>query len=174
MNKRRDRDVSKLLMSEYKVTLKEDMMNDFVVEFPGPKDSLYEGGLFKVHIEIPAQYPYKSPSVGFDTRILHPNVDEASGSICLDVLNETWSPMYELKNILDVFLPQLLMYPNPHHPLNSNAASLMINDPKQYEKKVREMVAKHSLMYSESSDELSNEEYSELSDTSDIDMELIT
>jgi ubiquitin-protein ligase len=173
MNKRRDRDVSKLMMSEYKVTLIQDRMHDFIVEFPGPKDSLYEGGLFKVHIELPVQYPYKSPSVGFESRIFHPNVDEASGSICLDVLNETWSPMYELKNIFDVFLPQLLMYPNPHHPLNGYAASLMINDQKQYEKKVREMVAKYSLMYSESSSEISNDKYSELSDTSDIDIELL-
>jgi ubiquitin-conjugating enzyme E2 H len=32
--------------------------------------------------------------VGFVDRIYHPNVDERSGSICLDVINQTWSPMY--------------------------------------------------------------------------------
>ena len=173
MNKRRDRDVSNLMISEYKVTLIQDQMHNFIVEFPGPKSSLYEAGLFNVHIELPVDYPYKSPSVGFETRIFHPNIDEASGSICLDVLNETWSPMYEIKNIFDVFLPQLLIYPNPHHPLNGYAASLMINDKKQYEKKVIEMVGKYSLMYSESSCEISNDNYSELSDTSDLDLELL-
>ena len=148
-------------------------MNDFTVEFAGPKDSLYEGGLFKVHIELPDQYPYKSPSIGFATRIFHPNVDEASGSICLDVLNETWSPMYELKNVLDVFLPQLLIYPNPHHPLNGYAANLMLSDPKQYAKKVKEMVAKYSLLYEESDSDMSLDNFSELSDTSDLDQELM-
>jgi ubiquitin-conjugating enzyme E2 H len=173
MNKRRDMDVFKLMMSNYKVELNHDQMNDFTVEFLGPKGSLYEGGLFKVHIVLPDQYPYKSPSVGFETKIFHPNVDEASGSICLDVLNETWSPMYELKNIVDVFLPQLLLYPNPHHPLNGHAANLMLTNPVQYQKKVKELVVKYSLLHQESESDIDANDLSELSDTSDLDPELI-
>jgi ubiquitin-conjugating enzyme E2 H len=45
--------------------------------------------------------------------------------------------MYDMVNIFEVFLPQLLRYPNPTDPLNGEAAALMMREPKGYEAKVK-------------------------------------
>lgn len=45
--------------------------------------------------------------------------------------------MFDMINIFEVFLPQLLRYPNPADPLNGEAAALMLREPKAYESKVK-------------------------------------
>ncbi|KAI9227324.1 MAG: ubiquitin-conjugating enzyme/RWD-like protein [Piptocephalis tieghemiana] len=138
--RRIESDVMKLLMSDYQVTLVNDNMQEFFVRFPGPEDTPFHKGVWKVHVDLPDQYPFKSPSIGFVNKIYHPNIDELSGSVCLDVINQTWSPMFDMINIFEVFLPQLLRYPNASDPLNGDAASLFVRDKDAYEAKVREYV----------------------------------
>ena len=43
----------------------------------------------------------------------------------------------DLVNIFDVFIPQLLRYPNPSDPLNGEAASLLMRDASAYNDKVK-------------------------------------
>lgn len=45
--------------------------------------------------------------------------------------------MFDMINIFEVFLPQLLRYPNPNDPLNGEAAALLMRHPKDYDMKVR-------------------------------------
>jgi ubiquitin-conjugating enzyme E2 H len=143
-SKRREMDVTKLLMSDFHVELVEDNISDMHVDFHGPPDSPYEGGVWKVHVELPEAYPYKSPSIGFVNKIFHPNIDEQAGSVCLDVINQTWSPMFDLVNVFQTFLPQLLLYPNPSDPLNGEAAALHMRDPEAYKMRVKEYVKKYA------------------------------
>lgn len=43
----------------------------------------------------------------------------------------------DLVNVFEVFLPQLLLYPNPSDPLNGEAAALMMRDRPAYEQRVK-------------------------------------
>ncbi|XP_062168305.1 ubiquitin-conjugating enzyme E2-23 kDa-like isoform X2 [Alnus glutinosa] len=169
-SKRREMDVMKLMMSDYTVETINDGLNEFNVEFHGPKES----AVWKIRVELPDAYPYKSPSIGFVNKIYHPNVDELSGSVCLDVINQSWSPMFDLLNVFEVFLPQLLLYPNPSDPLNGDAASLMMKDRKQYDQKVKEYCeryAKEAITNSTAEVESSDEDISdEESGSSDDDI----
>lgn len=60
--------------------------------------------------------------------------------MCLDVINQTWTPLYSLVNIFEIFLPQLLVYPNPADPLNPEAAQLMNRDKDKFAERAKEYV----------------------------------
>lgn len=67
--------------------------------------------------------------------------------------------MYDMINIFEVFLPQLLRYPNPTDPLNGEAAALMMREPRGYEEKVKEYVRKYASK--EAADEAGDDESSD-------------
>jgi len=141
--RRMDTDVMKLY-EKHEVNLTGDSLREFVVKFYGPKETPYEGGVWRIKVELPDKYPFKSPSIGFMNKIYHPNIDFASGSVCLDVINQTWTPLYDLSNVFDSFIPQLLTYPNPTDPLNGDAASLYLHKPEDYNNRVVDYVKKYA------------------------------
>lgn len=143
--KRRERDITKLIMTNHKLERCPDNPSEFTIDFVGPSETLYEGGTWELRVYLPDSYPFKSPSLGFVNKLFHPNVDLKSGTICLDVINQTWSPMYELVNIFDVFLPQLLSYPNASDPLNIEAANLLLKNEESYKEKVKEYVRRYAM-----------------------------
>ena len=51
----------------------------------GPGQSPYEGGIFKLELFLPDEYPMVPPKIRFLTKIYHPNIDRL-GRICMDTL----------------------------------------------------------------------------------------
>ena len=108
----------------------------------GPKDTPYSGGIFRLIIEIPSNYPFKPPRIKFQTPILHPNINN-SGNICLDILNTRWSPVLTIsKTILSI--SSLLNEPNPKDPLNKKIADIYLQDKNKFNRLVRNHVLNHA------------------------------
>eukprot|EP00032_Breviata_anathema_P000118 JZ548179.1.p1 GENE.JZ548179.1~~JZ548179.1.p1 ORF type:complete len:143 (-),score=14.87 JZ548179.1:93-521(-) len=101
----------------------------------GPDDSPWEGGTFKLTLHFSEEYPIKCPKVTFIFKMFHPNV-YANGSICLDILQDQWSPIYDTAAIL-TSIQFLLTDPNPNSPANSEAARLFAENRREYNRRVK-------------------------------------
>ena len=101
----------------------------------GPSDSPYEGGVFKLSIEFPEDYPFRPPHVRFITKVYHPNIN-ASGSICLDILKDKWSPALSISKVL-LSIESLLTDPNPDDPFVPDIANLYKKDPAAYKERAK-------------------------------------
>jgi ubiquitin-conjugating enzyme E2 A len=106
----------------------------------GPEDTEWEGGTFRLSLEFTEEYPNKAPVVKFISKMFHPNV-YADGSICLDILQNNWSPIYDIAAIL-TSIQSLLCDPNPNSPANVEAARLYQENKEEYYRRVQEIVEK--------------------------------
>lgn len=87
-----------------------------------PADTPFEDGTFKLVLTFDEQYPNKAPSVKFLSRMFHPNV-YANGELCLDILQNRWSPTYDVAAIL-TSVQSLLHDPNPNRWVDLFAGAL--------------------------------------------------
>ena len=97
-----------------------DNLFSWVAQITGGSGTMYEGLQYKLSLSFPSRYPYTPPTVKFVTPCYHPNVD-THGNICLDILKEKWSALYDVRTIL-LSIQSLLAEPNNESPLNVEAA----------------------------------------------------
>lgn len=102
----------------------------------GPEKSPYEGGLFKLEIKFPTNYPFKAPTVSFLTKVYHPNIS-ASGGICISILKDDWAPSLTVGKIL-LSISSLLTDPNPRDPLVPEIAKMYETNRPEFERIARE------------------------------------
>ena len=96
----------------------------------GPKKTGYHGGLFRLLIEIPTDYPKGRPEIRFKNPVFHPNVTESKSSdqmggyhICIDYVNN-WKEEYSIEEAL-ISIYQLMIRPTPDSGYSNEATKLL-------------------------------------------------
>ncbi|KAL9106313.1 MAG: hypothetical protein Q9227_008649 [Pyrenula ochraceoflavens] len=121
----------------------DDNLRYFDVNIHGPSQSPYEGGIFKLELFLPEDYPMTPPKIRFLTKIYHPNIDKL-GRICLDVLKSNWSPALQIRTIL-LSIQALLGAPNPDDPLANDVAQRWKEDQEAAIQTAREWTRTHAM-----------------------------
>lgn len=137
-------DIKKLISNGYELYFSAGGTDEVFVIFPGPEDSFYSGGIWKLRLRFPPQYPYKGPLISFVNNIFHPNIEGKSGTICLNLLGVDWNPIYDLLNVINEFIPELLRNPNDRDPYNTEASKLLTSNFEGYKKYIREHIKKNA------------------------------
>uniref|UniRef100_A0A5K3FGU8 UBIQUITIN_CONJUGAT_2 domain-containing protein n=3 Tax=Mesocestoides corti TaxID=53468 RepID=A0A5K3FGU8_MESCO len=88
-----------------------------------PKSGYNAHAAFTVNINCPVSYPREGPKVLFISPIFHPNIDNSSGSVCLNFLNE-WLSCY---NLLDVVKALLYLIEHPNFESTNNTFGYLEN-----------------------------------------------
>jgi ubiquitin-conjugating enzyme E2 D/E len=135
------------LIKEPPVNCSAGMVGDDIMKWSasiiGPEKTPYEGGIFKLSINFNSDYPFKPPKVKFETRIFHPNIN-SYGSICLDILNKSWSPALTISKLL-LSISSLLSDPNPDDPLDVKSADLYNNNIEEFNKVAKQYTTTYAI-----------------------------
>lgn len=132
--KRVQREFKEVVRSEElkcKVELVDNSYTRLRGEIAGPPGTPFEGGIYKLDINIPETYPFNPPKVQFVTKIWHPNISSVTGVICLDILKDQWAAAMMLRTVL-LSIQALLSAAEPDDPQDAVVARQYKEHPEVY------------------------------------------
>lgn len=126
-----------------KVHFSEEDVTTLMFDLFGPVDTPFEGGCWRVKLQLAADHPASAPKGWFLTKIFHPNMNAKTGEICVSTLKKDWKPSLGLRHVC-VSIRCLLIEPNPESALNEDAAKLMLDNYADYYARAKIMTKIHA------------------------------
>ncbi|XP_037940091.1 ubiquitin-conjugating enzyme E2-24 kDa-like [Teleopsis dalmanni] len=131
------------MMSEYRQMLEDPPPNTSIklvnnslthweVTIIGPQDTVYAGGEFKLDIQFPWNYPFRTPRIRFKTKIYHCNVDE-NGIFCKNEFERNWFARQHIYCIL-VTMNSMLVKCDPTDAYNADIAAQYMQKREEFDK----------------------------------------
>lgn len=108
----------------------------------GPDGTAYAGGVWKIYVQFPADYPVVPPQLRFITPIKHCNINQ-HGRVCHSILGRNWTRDTSMQVVLQNVYG-LLLEPDVEDPLDSTLALAFYDDNGLYETSIVEYVEKHA------------------------------
>ena len=108
----------------------------------GPTGTPYEGGVFNINVHFPTEYPFKPPTLRFETKVFHPNISR-KGAVCVDILQKEWWPALTTAKVL-LSVSSLLASPNLEAPVDAVSAHLYVENYTLYEETARQWTQRYA------------------------------
>ena len=126
-----------------KVIMPEQSVSEIHAIIEGPAGTPFEGGSFKMKLQLGCEFPQAPPKGYFLTKIFHPNVAE-NGDICVNTLKKDWKPTHGIEHVL-LTIKCLLIVPNAESALNEEAGKLLLEDYEAFAERARLMTSIHAV-----------------------------
>ncbi|CAK5277759.1 unnamed protein product, partial [Mycena citricolor] len=135
-------DLNKNPLEGITVEPQDDNIFEWKCSIKAASDSPYKNGTFKFNLSLPANFPFKAPTVTFQTKIYHPGINE-EGSICVPVLRDEWKPSITLSTVLSI-IQEKVNNPRPEDPFEPDIAALLQNDKSKFLATAKEWTKKYA------------------------------
>ena len=133
-----------------KITPNEKNVFEWDIFIDGPKDTIFQDGVWKCRIIFPENYPEMPPEFRFDSDFWHPNVYD-DGKVCASILHnpgkdefndiesarERWLPIHSASTVINCVM--LVLQEPGGAPANVDANRQWKNDFEGYKKRIKEL-----------------------------------